>query len=222
MTRRKDYDPMNYAKYRERRQNSSKARRDFFRLWSLGTIAHNQSEAKRKQRRRELDRRIKKNEKEYEEFKKKNGPITFKDIVIFLVMSIIVTLLIDVAINFGLKAVIGLVIAVIVVAFIVYLKMHLGEETQTYRRLSESEIEELQRYLDNIDMYKNIVNTSTDVYAVKCAMDELLGIIDIVMSYNERDLNAVGMSKVKLPEQKQFIIDNYDTILEQMAEGESE
>lgn len=222
MAKRKDYDLMNYAKYRERRQRSSNAGKNLTKLWWLGRWAHKESEAKRKQRRRELDRKIKQNEKEYEELKKKNGPLTLKDIIIFLIMGVIGTVLIDVAINFGLKAVIGLIVAIIVIAFIIYLKLNPSEDVPTPNRLSESEIDELHRHLENIDMYKNIVNTSTDVYAVKCAMDELLSLIDIVMSYEEKDLNEAGMSKVKLPEQRKFIVDNYDTILEQVAEGVSE
>lgn len=193
MAKRKDYDLMNYVKYREQRHHSSNAGKTFSRLWWLGRWAHKESEAKRKQRRRELDRKIKQNEKEYEELKKTNGPLTLKDIIIFLIMVVIGTVLIDVAINFGLKAVIGLIVAIIVIAFIIYLKLNPSEDIPTSGRLSEGEIEELHRHLQNIDMYKNIVNTSTDVYAVKCAMDELLRIIDIVMSYEERDLNETGM-----------------------------
>lgn len=220
MAGRKDFDLMNYDKYKGR--SSGSTGKTFTRFWWLGRWAHKESEAKRKQRRRELERKAKQSEKEYEEFKKKNGPLTLKDILIFLVIGFIGYILIDVAINFGIKAVIGLIIAVIVIAFIIYLKLHPAEEAQAVgNKLSEGEIEELHRHLENIDMYKNVVNTSTDVYAVKCAMDELIEIIDCIMSYDEDALNEAGMSKEKLPEQKQFILDNYDTILEQAAEGKN-
>ena len=44
----------------------------------------------------------------------------------------------------------------------------------------------------NIDVYKNVANTSSDAYAVQCAMDELLRAIDFIMSYGEEELHLAG------------------------------
>lgn len=231
MARRKDYDMMNYDKYRDNKKSFSSGTRNFFRLWGLANISHSQSEAKRKRRRRELDRKIKENEKQLAENRAKHGPITASDIIstiIFLVVAgVLGTVFIDSALNYGLLEAIkitffGIVIILIIGFIIYYFATSSRKNSEKNNRLTNDEIEELQRQLENIDVYKNIVNTSTDVNAVKYAMDELIVIIDFILQYDEDDLHEAGITKEKLPEQKQFILDNYDVILKQFEEGGEE
>lgn len=218
MAKRKDYDLMNYAKYRESRRRFSRFGKSVGKFWRLGRSIHKKTESERGRRRRELDRKMKETEKVYKE---KNGPISAKDIAITVIVVVAFVILIDILLNLGIVITTGIIIAVIVIAFLIYLKYNSSKDVCIDHNLSEEEINELHRYLENIDMYKNIVNSSTDLYAVRCAMDELLDLIDLVMSYEEGELNEAGMSKVQLPEQKKIIEENYDRILEQVAEGNS-
>lgn len=231
MARRKDYDMMNYDKYRNNRKSFSSGTKNFFRLWGLANIAHSQSETKRKRRRRELDRKIKENEKQLAENREKHGPITANDVITTIVFLVVVavlgTLFIDSALNYGILEGIKLtffgIVIVFIIGFIIYYFATSSRKTvDKTNRLTDDETNELQRQLENIDVYKNIVNTSTDVNAVKYAMDELIVIIDYILQYDEEDLHEAGMTKEKLPEQKQFILDNYDVILKQVEEGSEE
>lgn len=72
--------------------------------------------------------------------------------------------------------------------------------------------------MESIDINKEIVNNSPDVYKVKKSLDELLNSIDFIMTYNEEQLNSVGMSKTQLPTQREFIVENYDIVLKQTEE----
>lgn len=83
------------------------------------------------------------------------------------------------------------------------------------RTLSNEEIDDLQRHLSNIDLYKDIANNSSNEYSVQYAMDELLKSIDYIMSYSEEELHQAEMSKAQLPEQKEFIKRNYNAMIEQ-------
>lgn len=110
--------------------------------------------------------------------------------------------------------------AILIIVFIIYYIVYGTKNSNgAESHLSKDEIFELQRQLEIIDKYKEIVNTSTNVTDVKNAMDELIKIIDFIMTYDEEDLHEAGMTKQKLPEQKQFILDNYDVILKQVTEG---
>lgn len=218
MSRRKDYDFNNYAKYRERKKATSSNMKSITRLWRLASISNSQSEAKRKQRRRELDRKLKENERKQQQYENEHGPITAKDILITLILGIIGAIIISMLFEFGLKATIIIILVVIVAALVIGFAIYL--KNNPISRLTEEEKAELHRQLENIEVYKNVVNTSTDITAVKSAMDELISIIDFIMEYDEETLNEAGMSKSKLPEQRQFIIDNYDVILQQINKNQ--
>jgi len=116
--------------------------------------------------------------------------------------------------EFGLRATLIIILVVVVVALVIAFAIYM--KNNPISRLTEEEKAELHRQLENMEVYKNVVNTSNDSIAVKTAMDELISIIDFIMEYDEETLNEAGMSKVKLPEQRQFIIDNYDVILNQL------
>jgi len=214
MSRRKDYDLNNYAKYRERKKTASSNMKSIMRLWRLALISNSQSEAKRKRRRKELERKIKENERKQRQYEKEHGPITASDILVTLILGIIGTVIISMIFEFGLRATLIIILVVVVVALVIAFAIYM--KNNPISRLTEEEKAELHRQLENMEVYKNVVNTSNDSIAVKTAMDELISIIDFIMEYDEETLNEAGMSKVKLPEQRQFIIDNYDVILNQL------
>ncbi|MBR2743169.1 MAG: hypothetical protein IKD89_06205 [Clostridia bacterium] len=91
------------------------------------------------------------------------------------------------------------------------------EHEKEIRILSQEEIEALHIHLERIDIYKDIANTSSDPRAVGHALDELLKSIDYIMTYSEGKLNQAGMSKVKLPAQREFIVQNYDVMIAQAS-----
>ena len=222
MARRKDYDLMNYEKYRNNRNNSQKATRDFLRLWGLASIANSQSEAKRKRRRRELDKKISKNEKQYQKTVETNGPITFSDIVVTVGTVIVVMLLLFLVFEFGLL--VTLVVAAIVIGIFCVVKNNPKvEETESVQSMDSciangDRSQEPLRFLDDIESYQDVINNSPDVKAVECCLEALIYTLDQIMTYSEKELNKVGMSKSTMPQQKQYILDNYDTIIEQAKE----
>jgi len=73
----------------------------------------------------------------------------------------------------------------------------------------------LQGLLDQIEEHQNVINDSCDVEAVHTHLDQLLSVLDKIMDANEDDLRTAGMTKETMPEQKQFILDHYDEILQQ-------
>lgn len=96
------------------------------------------------------------------------------------------------------------------------------KKTKSIPPLSPDEITELKKRLSNIDLCKEIANNSSNEHAVKYAMDELISSIDFIMKYDEEQLRQIGMSKLKLPKQRKFIIENYNVMLEQARERAKE
>lgn len=83
------------------------------------------------------------------------------------------------------------------------------------RKKRKNDIESLLGHLEKIEENKKIANSSNDYYEVKRALDELIESIDFILLFDEKFLNKIGMSKKKLPEQKDFIIKNYDAVLKE-------
>ena len=111
-----------------------------------------------------------------------------------------------------------IIVLLAISALIIYIVKRSKTKKSVVRTLSQEEIDELQKHLANIDLYKDIANNSSNVYSVQYAMDELLKSIDYSMTYSEDELHQAGMSKTKLPEQKAFIKQNYNAMLEQARE----
>jgi len=111
-----------------------------------------------------------------------------------------------------------IIVLLAISALIIYIVKRSKTKKSVVRTLSKEEIDELQKHLANIDLYKDIANNSSNVYSVQYAMDELLKSIDYCMTYIEDELHQAGMSKTKLPEQKAFIKQNYNAMLEQARE----
>lgn len=141
-------------------------------------------------------------------------PFTFEDFKYLLIFGAFIFLAVTTSF------IVAIIVAVIVLVVSVVIEMK-NEEKQNHRAsnsLSQAEIDELQRHLANIDVYKDVANNSSDAYAVQCAMDELLKSIDFIMGYDEEDLHIAGMSKTKLPAQRAFIVQHYDDMIEQARE----
>lgn len=141
-------------------------------------------------------------------------PFTFEDFKYLLILGAFIFLAITTSF------IVAIIVAVIVLVVKVVIEMKQEEKQNPHasESLSQAEIDELQRHLSNIDVYKDVANNSSDAYAVQCAMDELLKSIDFIMTYDEEDLHIAGMSKVKLPAQREFIVQHYDDMIEQAKE----
>lgn len=141
-------------------------------------------------------------------------PFTFEDFKTLLVIGIFI--LIWIKTNFW----VALIIAVVAfVADIVIDTIRESEENSVSSpALSQLEIEKLQSHLANIDICKDITNNSSDENAVRCAMDELLESVDFIMGFDEESLRTIGMSKMQLPKQREFLVQHYDVMLEQARE----
>ena len=85
-------------------------------------------------------------------------------------------------------------------------------------RNSEKDLSELGRLLSNIEIYQNAINNSNNIVAVKCALDEMLNSLDLIIDYKESTLISAGTNKASISEKKDFLTQNYDTILQQAEE----
>ena len=146
--------------------------------------------------------------------KKNSEPLTIADLKILGVIGIFI--LIAVTISFTVA--ITLAIITFIIKVIIEVKNEKGNSDDESSTLSQNEIDELQRHLANIDVYQDVANNSSDVSAVKHAMDELLKSIDFIMTYSEEELRIAGMTKEKLPAQRAFIVQHYDDVIKQAHE----
>lgn len=210
VTMAKNHSNMDYAKYRERRNKSQKFWKDLDRANKRSVSNYKKKEAARKRRRKELDRKLNTDTKNRNV---STEPLTIEDIGIGLVAIIAVMVCLGILVFWGIK---GLLVVGIVTLAIYCVYKQKRKEQSVY--VSESDIEEMHRLLGNLENYQEIINNSNDVYAVQCSLDELLNTMDMICCYSEQDLNVAGMTKKDFDKQKKFILDNYDTVLEQAAD----
>lgn len=201
-----------YSKYRDRRKESQKFWKDVEKASKRSIANHKKHEAKRKRRNRELTKRLNANSKRVES---RTEPLTFDDIVLVAGVFGIAIIVMIIGAFWGLY---GIIIAC-ALALIIYIanKYRYKTEKQSVY-VSECDIEEMHRLLENLETYQEVVNNSDDVYAVMCSLDELLSTMDKICCYSEQELNVAGMTKKDFDKQKKFILDNYDTVIEQAAD----
>lgn len=152
---------------------------------------------------------------------------TIQGIIAVIILGIIGTFAIEIILNVGFKGFLILILAIfiIIVTIIVIINQH--QEThptnqQYYDDIDENQIIYLQSLPDKINKYQSVINNSDNVDDVKKNLDWLLGLIDEIMSYDDELLNRAGITKETLPQQKEFILKNYDTVLKQAQERYSE
>jgi len=152
---------------------------------------------------------------------------TIQGIIAVIILGIIGTFAIEIILNVGFKGflILILTIFIIIVTIIVIINQH--QEThptnqQYYDDIDENQIIYLQSLPDKINKYQSVINNSDNVDDVKKNLDWLLGLIDEIMSYDDELLNRAGITKETLPQQKEFILKNYDTVLKQAQERYSE
>lgn len=85
--------------------------------------------------------------------------------------------------------------------------------------LSNREITLIHKHLDSIDINKDVANSSSNPKDVEKALDQLIDSIDYIMTFDEAALNQIGVSKAKLPAQRQFILKNYKTVVAQAKDN---
>lgn len=142
-----------------------------------------------------------------------------KGCTLFIVLGLIFLAILFFAIGpVGILIIGGISISI----FITYIVYKIKKDAVKSRNLSQEEIDKLQQHLTNIDIYKNVANTSSDEHAVQYAMDKLLQSIDFIMSYEEEELHQAGMSKEKLPRQREFILQHYNDMIAQAREQSAE
>ena len=78
----------------------------------------------------------------------------------------------------------------------------------------------LHGLLSDFDMHKEIINTSDNPDTVKESLDCLLEIMDIIMTFDEELLREAGMTKSQMPEQKDHVLQLYDTMIAQAREAQ--
>ena len=216
---RKTYTGINqFKKYRDNSRKAEAFRKKIHRkaISNLKKISR-QKESERKKRmnayKREADK-AKSARAKSASAKTASEPFTFDDFKYLLILSAFIFL--AVTTNFIVAIIVAAI--VFVVKSVIELKRKKKQHPHTSTSLSQAEIDELQRHLSNIEVYKDVANNSSDACAVQCAMDELLKSIDFIMTYAEEDLHVAGLSKEKLPAQRAFIIQHYDDMIEQAKE----
>ena len=109
-----------------------------------------------------------------------------------------------------------IIIVAIIGAIVWFLYKYMNTEHEVI--VSEHKIQEITRISEIIVEGQNLINTSNNVETVKSRLDVLLNMIDRAMEYEEYELQAAGYTKVYLQEQKDFIRDKYDIVINQAIE----
>ena len=121
-------------------------------------------------------------------------------------------------------------IGVCAVAFVLYLLFSKSEASNETIQQEENDQDEpgedkqlshLHDILEEFDLHKQIINTSDDPTVVKTHLDGLLGVMDEIMTYDETLLRKAGMTKSTMPQQKQKVLELYDTMIEQAKEKQT-
>lgn len=151
---------------------------------------------------------------------------TFQGLIGLVVLGVVGMISIEIILNVGFKGFLiflALIVAIIfaLIFFIswraVNREQHQRDE-QHNQEIDENQILYLQSLLTNIDKYQAVINNSDNVEDVKKNLDWLLAVIDEIMSYDEETLRTAGMTKSTMPQQKEFVLKNYDVVLEQAQE----
>ena len=155
---------------------------------------------------------------------------TLQGLIGLVVLGIIGAISIEIILNVGFKGFLIFIAVIIalffaVVFFISWREVNQEEqqrEEQEKQEVDENQILYLQSLLTNIDKYQAVINNSDNVNDVKKNLDWLLAVMDEIMSYDEETLRSAGMTKSTMPQQKEFVLKNYDIVLEQARERYSE
>ena len=84
--------------------------------------------------------------------------------------------------------------------------------------VSEERIAEINRLFEIISESQNLVNNSPNIETVKTRLDLILKMINTIDEYEEYELQAAGYTKSKMQEQRDFICDKYDIVINQSIE----
>ena len=105
-------------------------------------------------------------------------------------------------------AILGIIVLVKVLVKVI--GYYIKEKNERNLAEARANREELRRIISNLDNCQSIYNNSNNIMAAQYAMDEILEIIDHLITYREEDLKRAGTGKDELLKQKQFILDHYD------------
>ena len=151
---------------------------------------------------------------------------TFQGLIGLVVLGVVGMISIEIILNVGFKGFLIFIVLIVAIIFAVIFFISWREVNQERQQRAEQhnqEIDEnqilyLQGLLTNIDKYQAVINNSDNVEDVKKNLDWLLAVMDEIMSYDEETLRAAGMTKSTMPQQKEFVLKNYDVVLEQAQE----
>ena len=65
---------------------------------------------------------------------------------------------------------------------------------------------------------QDVINSSNDEKVVDCCIEALLDTMNQIESYSEKELNTAGLTKINAKQQKLFLLDNREIILEQVKD----
>lgn len=135
----------------------------------------------------------------------------------FILVGLIVLAIVYFVIGLKWLLIVG---AIVVVLFIAYVVLEVIKDKNSTHQLSPETIELIQHHLSCIDTNKDIANNSNNAEEVKKALDDLIKSIDFIMQYEEDELRQAGATKEKLPAQKDFILQNYEVMIQQAEDIE--
>lgn len=131
-------------------------------------------------------------------------------IAICIIVAVIVIGAICKFLNFiGWEVIIGVIIVGMIAFF--GIKYWLDKIEKEY-------LDYLRSLLEKIDECQFVINNSNSEADVKKSLDELISIMDEIINAEEEDLRKVGMTKSSMESQKAFVLENYQTVIEQAKE----
>lgn len=215
-----------WKKYKERRLQSERTARDIRKAMKSSVAKSKRKKAARERKEREFKRKLAAFEKENDKWRAEQQakapiePLTQEEAVYGGWFLFVIVAFIFVAFNHGFKAAFIVSLGIILVSFIIYfIKNGNVENEEPQEEVPKVDLDELGRMADNFKVYQNVIKTSKDSYAIKCASDEMLSLIESIEQYEDSDLRTVGITKWHLNQAKKKILDSQMNVANENAEN---
>ena len=92
------------------------------------------------------------------------------------------------------------------------------KKKQDEKKVDPNQVLYLKSLMENMQRYQDIINNSDDVKAVRMNLDYLLAAMTVLDSYEEETLREAGLTKVNMSQQREYVLKNYNIVLEQAKE----
>ena len=117
--------------------------------------------------------------------------------------------------------IIGIVIGLILAPIIIMSKVQEHKRLTTPNRPDKTRRTPLHKLPEQIDEHLGAIQTATNEADLNKHMEKLLAAMDELSAQNERILEASGLTKSTIPQQREYAYRCYDSALARIKKGEA-